>query len=349
MSDSLPVPQNPSAAPANGVSPTATTAATNVADAPENDGGTPFDGMLDAALAMPEAASAWLQPLPSAAADPFSPLPEAGKDLPATDGLPMAWNGLFLINDPAERGAPATADDPELTLAAIDGEGGDADTRAHVQLLTAKARYGSDSEGVALRDSVFARGLEAVATQGTQPVHAADAAAATARQDVAAMAPPPNPAPTGAERSLPSAGVIDVPPQHPQWSHALGERMQWMVGQHLQKAEIRLDPPELGSLDVKVTVNKDHATVHFVTHNPQVRDALEAATPRLREMFADSGLNLGNVNVSQESFHQQTAHDNGGNATANGGAAAEEDAAGSIASPINAPVRRGQGLLDTYA
>ncbi|HEB67610.1 MAG TPA: hypothetical protein ENI93_06665, partial [Gammaproteobacteria bacterium] len=98
MSDSLPVPQTPSAAPANGNSPTTTTAAATAGEITENDSGTPFDGMLDAALAMPGDASAWLQPLPSASANPFAPLPEAGKDLPATDGLPMAWSALFVVN-----------------------------------------------------------------------------------------------------------------------------------------------------------------------------------------------------------------------------------------------------------
>ena len=350
MSDSLPVPQTPSAAPANGNSPTTTTAAATAGEITENDSGTPFDGMLDAALAMPGDASAWLQPLPSAAANPFAPLPEAGKDLPATDGLPMAWSALFVVNDPAERGEPATATDPELTLAAIEGEGGDATTQAQVQLLAAKARYGQGGESASLKDSVFARGLETIASQGATPASTAEANAATPRQDLAAMAATANTVSTGAERSLPSAGVINVPPQHPQWSHALGERMQWMVGQQVQQAEIRLDPPELGSLDVKVTVNKEHATVHFVTHNPQVRDALEAATPRLREMFAESGLNLGDVNVSQESFQQQAAHDGRDGTHAESGAEATgEDARIESAGVVDQPLRHGQGLLDAYA
>ena len=349
MSNSLPVSQTPSAAPAKGNSPTATIAAPIDGETTENGSGMPFDGMLDAALATPGDAAAWLQPPPSVAANPFAPLPEAGKDLPATDGLPMAWNALFLVNDPAERGAQATATDPELTLAAIEGEGGDATTQAQVQLLAAKARYGQGGESISMKDSVFARGLETIASQGATPVSTVEANAATPRQDLAAMTATANAVSTGTERSLPSAGVINVPPQHPQWSHALGERMQWMVGQQLQQAEIRLDPPELGSLDVKVTVNKEHATVHFVTHNPQVRDALEAATPRLREMFAESGLNLGDVNVSQESFQQQAAHDGREGANAQDGTVATgDDARLESAGIVDHPLRQGQGLLDAY-
>jgi len=90
----------------------------------------------------------------------------------------------------------------------------------------------------------------------------------------------------------------------PEWGNAMGERMQWMVNNKIQSAEIRLDPPELGSVEVKIVIQKDTAQVNFVTHHAQVKDAVEHAMPRLREMFGETGLSLGDVNVSQESFKQ---------------------------------------------
>ncbi len=89
------------------------------------------------------------------------------------------------------------------------------------------------------------------------------------------------------------------------WESNLGTRLQMMVGQKVQSAEIRLDPPELGALDIKVKVTNDVASVNITSPHTQVRDALEAAIPRLREMFEQSGLSLGDVNVRQESFAQQ--------------------------------------------
>ena len=78
-----------------------------------------------------------------------------------------------------------------------------------------------------------------------------------------------------------------------------------LVGQNIQTAEIRLDPPELGALDIKIKVTNDVATVSITSAHTQVREALETAVPKLREMFEESGLSLGDVNVRQESFSQQ--------------------------------------------
>ena len=89
------------------------------------------------------------------------------------------------------------------------------------------------------------------------------------------------------------------------WESNLGSRLQMMVGQNIQTAEIRLDPPELGELGIKIKVSNDVASVNITAANAQVREALETAVPKLREMFAESGVSLGDVNVRQESFAQQ--------------------------------------------
>ena len=89
------------------------------------------------------------------------------------------------------------------------------------------------------------------------------------------------------------------------WETNLGSRLQMMVGQNVQTAEIRLDPPELGALDIKIKITNDVASVNITSAHAQVREALEAAVPKLREMFAESGVSLGDVNVRQESFAQQ--------------------------------------------
>lgn len=89
------------------------------------------------------------------------------------------------------------------------------------------------------------------------------------------------------------------------WETNLGSRLQMMVGQNVQTAEIRLDPPELGALDIKIKVTNDVASVNISSPHTQVREALESAVPKLREMFEETGLSLGDVNVRQESFAQQ--------------------------------------------
>lgn len=91
----------------------------------------------------------------------------------------------------------------------------------------------------------------------------------------------------------------------PQWSQAVGDKVLWLAAQNVSSAEIRLDPPELGPMQVKVSVNQDQASVTFTSPHPAVREALDQQLNRLREMFSEQGLNLVNVDVSDKSFAQQ--------------------------------------------
>lgn len=87
----------------------------------------------------------------------------------------------------------------------------------------------------------------------------------------------------------------------PQWSNQIGERVNWMIGQNIQQAEIKLNPPDLGLLEIKIKFSAEQASVSFGSANAQVREALENAMPKLREMFEESGLDLANVNVFSQS------------------------------------------------
>lgn len=130
------------------------------------------------------------------------------------------------------------------------------------------------------------------------------------------------------------------------WESNLGSRLQMLVGQNVQTAEIRLDPPELGALDIKIKVTNDVATVNITSPHSHVREALESAVPKLREMFAESGVALGDVNVRQESFAQQQ-HDQSDDKVAGGFVTNdihEDDPQTVIARKIVS-----DNMLDTYA
>ncbi len=82
------------------------------------------------------------------------------------------------------------------------------------------------------------------------------------------------------------------------WSQGLGERLLMMADKGLQSATLRLQPEHLGPIEVKINVDEGGATrVLFSAHHAQTRDALETAMPRLRELFAEQGLNLAQANV----------------------------------------------------
>jgi flagellar hook-length control protein FliK len=110
---------------------------------------------------------------------------------------------------------------------------------------------------------------------------------------------------------------IEVPVQQAGWGEAVGNRLMMMVNDKMQSAHIHLNPPELGPIEVRVNVNQDQASVHFVSSNTAVRDAIEDAFPRLKEMFMQNGLSLTDANVSQQSPQQGNRYssDQNGSAT----------------------------------
>ncbi len=99
--------------------------------------------------------------------------------------------------------------------------------------------------------------------------------------------------------------AITKPLTHPGWSRDLGEQIVWMNNKALPAAEINLNPAHLGPLSVRIDVNQDQATIMFTAQHAEVKEALEASIPKLREMLATQQLNLANVNISQNATPDQ--------------------------------------------
>jgi hypothetical protein len=102
----------------------------------------------------------------------------------------------------------------------------------------------------------------------------------------------------------------------PAWKNALGERAIMVSAQNVNVAHIQLDPPELGSLSIRVHINQDQVSLSFTSPHAHVRDAVEQSLPRLREMFEEQGLSLQDSSVDDQSADQQRreqlAEQNGG-------------------------------------
>lgn len=94
----------------------------------------------------------------------------------------------------------------------------------------------------------------------------------------------------------------------PHWQSSIGNSLIVMSGQQQDRAELVLNPPQLGRIEVSLSLRGEDASVTFVSSNPLVRDALENALPRLKEILADAGITLGQTQVGSES-PGQTAKD----------------------------------------
>lgn len=82
---------------------------------------------------------------------------------------------------------------------------------------------------------------------------------------------------------------------------ALNDKVMVMMNQKLQQVEIRLDPQELGNVNVKINLQNEQAVVNFTVQNQQAKEVFDQNLGRLREMLAESGVNVGDANVEQQS------------------------------------------------
>lgn len=111
------------------------------------------------------------------------------------------------------------------------------------------------------------------------------------------------------QTSLPGGGrvavAIDVRFGSENWSAQVAERSAHLAFQNIQSAQLQLDPPELGPLSVKIHMHQDQAVVQFVTSNAQVKEALDGAMNRLRELLQEQGIDLLEADVRDESQSQE--------------------------------------------
>jgi flagellar hook-length control protein FliK len=138
------------------------------------------------------------------------------------------------------------------------------------------------------------------------------------------------------------------------WDEQVGQKIVWMVGGGEQSASLTLNPPDLGPMQVVLSVNGDQASVAFSSAHQEVRHALESALPRLREMMDQSGLSLGSATVSagtQGQAQEQGQRQGGGGPRF--GSQGTDTVAGT--DTVEAPrVRRttlvgDNGMVDTFA
>jgi len=111
-------------------------------------------------------------------------------------------------------------------------------------------------------------------------------------------------------RAMISERKVEVPPMskhfaHPEWNKEISEKVVWMHKQAIPSAELRLNPGHLGPITIKVDVTQEQATVAFTAQHAAVKEAIDAALPKLREMFSAQQLNLAEVSVSQEDAGQR--------------------------------------------
>ncbi len=109
---------------------------------------------------------------------------------------------------------------------------------------------------------------------------------------------------TATTSTTPSTPMLNAQLGSNEWQQALSQQIVMFSRNGQQNAELRLHPEDLGAIQINLTLDKDQAQLSMVSSHSQVRAALEAALPQLRNALAESGINLGQSNVSSDAFAQ---------------------------------------------
>jgi flagellar hook-length control protein FliK len=125
------------------------------------------------------------------------------------------------------------------------------------------------------------------------------------------------------------------------WTEELGTQLTWMSRHGQDSASLRLSPDHLGPVEVRIEVRDGATSVWFGAAHADTRSALEQSLPRLRELFAASGLLLADAGVARDAPRQNTRP---GAPISLGGTSNEPTITSSKVSPASSH----SGLVDTY-
>ncbi|WP_407351616.1 flagellar hook-length control protein FliK [Luteimonas sp. R10] len=171
---------------------------------------------------------------------------------------------------------------------------------------------------------------------------------AVARSD--GEAPPPAflVAPAAPAQAPREAPAVLAPPLTPtpdlhrdDFAEAVGTRLHWLADQKIGHAQIRINPHDLGPIEVRLRLDGDRVSADFTSAQLEVRQALEASLPRLRDMLGAQGLQLAHADVGQQARQDGAAAQQARGI--GGGTVPGEDGA-----PQPAALAA-RGLLDAYA
>ncbi len=174
----------------------------------------------------------------------------------------------------------------------------------------------------------------------TQPIQQAAAPAVTAPQVM------PNLSPLAAQATQ---LVIDTPFTQNRWGDEFSQKITWLATSNKdQSAELHLNPPHLGPLDVVLKISGDQATAQFTSHHAAVREAIEQAMPKLRDMLANNGIMLGNTTVSDQTPREQRGDSGNQRQTSQNGSVLET-VTSTATTTLVSPIARHNGIVDIFA
>jgi flagellar hook-length control protein FliK len=327
--------------------------------------------------ARPAAGDALLLLAPPAGVPTFlaeaKPTAPAGGDTPAP--VPLREASPAAAQAGLEASPALAGGDSLLRLAATAQPlatvaGGDPTSLAETKPTTpagkdTRARAPADSAPAAIADAASPRspnGFAALLAQASPDPAAPLREASLTAERRGLEAPPglllqlpisaPAATPTPAAPAAVHQAALPSQPLDAAFAGDLAAEVRVMVDAGIQRAELRLNPADLGPIHIELSLSAQTADISFAAAHSATRDGLAQALPALREMLAGQGLSLGHAGVSSgqqgqtfaDAQHQARAVPQG---TARTGGGAEPAGSGWASGAI--VLRTGRGMLDLYA
>ncbi|AZI51441.1 flagellar hook-length control protein FliK [Pantoea agglomerans] len=225
---------------------------------------------------------------------------EAGEMIAQTDTGRKSQSSLTQLLNSAQQSH--TPGEDEKSDARSDVQSKPAVTTAASQ--SNNAAQGATSSGLTL-DSSFQQALSNMVKQDDQAAIKASASDnAVNATPIATASSLPAPVTASATTSTPSTPMLNSQLGSDEWQQALSQQIVMFSRNGQQNAELRLHPEDLGAIQISLKLDNDQAQINLVSSHSHVRAALEAAIPQLRSALAESGINLGESQVSSDSSAQ---------------------------------------------
>lgn len=249
----------------------------------------------------------------------FAMLPQAAPIVPAAQQVTQATSSdLSVLSGGGKSGGNNALLSALLGKASASGETDDDGVTTPGSLLTSAGastsgtttasstaagamglQAGSSNSNAQQLDASFQQMLGGALKESIKDQNDNSAAVTLTSASSVAMAPT-----ASATTSTPMTPQLNSQLGSPEWQQALSQQVLMFSRNGQQHAELRLHPEDLGSIQISLKIDNDQAQMSMVSGHSQVRAALEAAMPQLRTALADSGINLGQSDVSGETLPQ---------------------------------------------
>jgi len=247
-------------------------------------------------------------------------LPAAPAEAPATALAQGGERAGLVFNGQPAKGGPRTPSDAAQGVSPR----GDATQELTDRLQAARDNRGKPEPAAAdtsTEASTWQAAVERVTVLAETP----------ARQDTPALGALGAAAPTsGAARSAEAAAPVTVnlptPATAPEFAQSLGVQVSVLARDGIQKAELHLNPAEMGPISVQIALDGTQAQVNFGADSAATRQIIEGGLPELAAALRDAGFTLSGGGVhSQARGRGEGDEASGGSPSGRGGAPGETE------------------------